>query len=535
MAGEGRSVAVALCSRLDRADGGLDSGKLARRLELSSPDVHVEVVPDLCSHPQRAAAVIARSGARRLVCALSGHEAQAEDFQGWIRRAGLDPHALSVVNLRCCAGQNGSAPLTDNAVLLVEAAIARMRAFQGSEPEQVKPRLLTEGRSLSRRSLVALPPWTYDALPLIDPDRCPGKQRCGLCVSACPAAAIRVGSGGSLAVDTDRCEGCGRCVTACPPGAIDWPAASTAQCEAQLEVLCGAPAPRLLFACKSRIAALQGSAGGAALHGWLPVELPCVGMVTAGWILQALVTGAETVGLLACGEDCRFDREEATRQRVSYVHEVLRLSGEGRPEERVVLARGDPQQVSDALAAIAAAGNADPPASVRDGERRHAVTLTEPEASAGAVLALAPDREASPEDVVAHDASPLGLVRVREETCTTCGACAAACPTGALALVVGDESMELSFDAARCVGCLRCADVCPEAAEGTLRASRVTDPGALRRGPTTLASGPSVRCRHCGGPVAPAAMLERMESLLEDDDESGTLLETLTEVCTKCR
>ena len=63
----------------------------------------------------------------------------------------------------------------------------------------------------------------------------------------------------------------------------------------------------------------------------------------------------------------------------------------------------------------------------------------------------------------------------------------------------------------------------------------MTDPGALRRGPTTLKSGPSGRCRRCGGPVAPLAMLERMESLLGDDDESGALLETLTEVCTECR
>jgi hypothetical protein len=85
-------------------------------------------VADLCSRPQATADLIRRTGAQRLVCALSGHGARAEDFQGWVRRAGLDPHALAVVDLGCCLGRDGAPPLSDNALLLLEAAVARMRA-----------------------------------------------------------------------------------------------------------------------------------------------------------------------------------------------------------------------------------------------------------------------------------------------------------------------------------------------------------------------------------------------------------------------
>lgn len=65
------------------------------------------------------------------------------------------------------------------------------------------------------------------------------------------------------------------------------------------------------------------------------------------------------------------------------------------------------------------------------------------------------------------------------DDCTTCGACAAVCPDGAIAVA---ES--LSWDQDQCLGCLGCADACPSGAVslGPVRA-RVLMGGKLGRHP----------------------------------------------------
>lgn len=46
-----------------------------------------------------------------------------------------------------------------------------------------------------------------------------------------------------------------------------------------------------------------------------------------------------------------------------------------------------------------------------------------------------------------------------EEKCTSCGACTAICPTGALS--VERPSMEVCFDSDNCIVCQLCLKVCP--------------------------------------------------------------------------
>ncbi|MEK7860964.1 MAG: 4Fe-4S binding protein, partial [Chloroflexota bacterium] len=64
--------------------------------------------------------------------------------------------------------------------------------------------------------------------------------------------------------------------------------------------------------------------------------------------------------------------------------------------------------------------------------------------------------------MIAHPASPLGMVLVRREGCTLCGACAEVCPTGALALADEGASLTLTFDPRRCTACQLCVPRCPE-------------------------------------------------------------------------
>ena len=80
---------------------------------------------------------------------------------------------------------------------------------------------------LRERETVAFPagepdiPTSYQGQVAIDIAHCRG---CGLCVRACPAAAIELASlpdrGLCMAVYHDRCACCGVCEMVCPAGAI---------------------------------------------------------------------------------------------------------------------------------------------------------------------------------------------------------------------------------------------------------------------------------------------------------------------------
>jgi Pyruvate/2-oxoacid:ferredoxin oxidoreductase delta subunit len=134
-----------------------------------------------------------------------------------------------------------------------------------------------------------------------------------------------------------------------------------------------------------------------------------------------------------------------------------------------------------------------------------------------------------------HPGSPLGLVTLREETCTACGACPAACPTGALGIEETAEATAITYDARLCVACGRCVRVCPEAAHDTVGLHTGTRLAALEGGRVTLKLAPAARCRRCGGPIAPDAMLRRIRDTLAEDAGAKPLLDVLTGLCVGCR
>jgi ferredoxin len=182
---------------------------------------------------------------------------------------------------------------------------------------------------------------------------------------------------------------------------------------------------------------------------------------------------------------------------------------------------------------LSAEAAASPPVVGRLSQRAGRLQLREPAATVTAALGVA--EHAGDAGAVLRAGSPLGLVSVREDTCTLCGACADACPTGALAHAETAEASVLSFDAALCIACDRCVPVCPEGASATIRTSRATDLAAVARGPIELKRDEVALCRNCGRPVAPRAMLERIRRTLETEEQADPLLGLLTELCSDCR
>jgi ferredoxin len=127
----------------------------------------------------------------------------------------------------------------------------------------------------------------------------------------------------------------------------------------------------------------------------------------------------------------------------------------------------------------------------------------------------------------------MGVVEIDPGACTGCGMCDKRCPTGALAEDVRRDRIAITFDAAACVACGRCVGGCPEIEAGAIRLIPGADPTWLAAGPVELYRDEQVRCEVCGGPVAPAAMLARVRTMLGEGYEK--VVDVVSRRCSGCR
>ena len=527
-----RRVLVLLCASLEGLASGLDLLEVRRWLE-EEDGVSVRVVADLCQGP-RGLSAIAAGGVEGLVLGLCSWGYAAAKVESRIREAGLDPLGAERVNLGgYCAAAYGRDEATDKAKALLAAAVARARAFAGTGPDNVTAYVDRQKGKVSRRGLFTLPALRYRPVASIGRAQCLAETGCRRCVDVCPTDALRR-SGRQVTLDKRRCLSCGLCVVECPTAAIDLPTASPAQFEAEVRELLRtaalpASAPRgIIFACGRAAHALEKVVGreGSWAVGWLPVHVPCAGMVTASWMLGALSSGADAVLVLTCGDGCPFGQEERTEARAAYCRELLRLFGATDEPVRLV-------QAADLAGALT-----EPPLrrprSIQAAEDTPCFTARD--ATARTVLTLARDYGTSYDVSLADAASPFGIVRINSAACTGCGNCARACPAGALSTRQEDGCLLLDFDPALCTACGQCTGWCPEAASQALRVDRATDLGALAMGRVTLYDDINVRCDYCGGVIAPAAVLRRVEALLTEDGQvPSAVVASVTRRCPSCR
>jgi ferredoxin len=324
------------------------------------------------------------------------------------------------------------------------------------------------------------------------------------------------------------------CASVCPREALDLATASRAQGDAEIGALLEAswpesPARRaLLFFCERNASALEGlgDAGASYPPAWLAVTAPCTGAISAARILGCLAAGADAVGIVDCGSACPHGQSGRVAGTVEYCRDLL--SALARPPDGVRLLPAAGPALAEALNeplktdAEPATGGVDV-----------AATLSHRRAGQ-AVLALAERHGGPSPDPFEHPSAPLAIVEVDEATCTACGACARACPSEALMLDESDDAVALSFDPTLCTGCGLCAGRCPEAGRQALSVEPITNIEALRRGRVALYEDRTSRCELCGGAVAPAAMLQRLETLLDGDLNAATLA-AITKRCTSCR
>jgi ferredoxin len=518
---------VLVCQKLETFGSGLDLQAIKAWFRDQTPEVSFQIQPGPCCERawwQKASL----SEASGLVLGLCSRDYSMAELEAQARKAGLDPFGVEVVNLGSyCAQVSAKPQATEKAKILLKAACARAEVFPESRPDSVKP-VLSWDHTVSRRSLFTLPPLRYEPVASIRKESCISDEGCRVCANSCPRQALSPLEDGPMTCDKSRCTGCGACVSACPQTAIDLPGASSKQIEAQIAALVNTDSaslyPRaILFVCRKSAHVLDDLArkGLSYPPNWIPMEVPCIGMVTPTWLLHCLDLGAAAAAVLPCErDDCRFGQREVVEGRIAYCREFLELIG-GTPDSVRLLDPLDEERLASSLKDL-------PVREKRAGGNGHGEPpLFAPGASAQTILGLA-EQFASPLDrTLMHPYSPVGVVTI-SQGCTACEACVHACPTRALRVQRDTESMSLIFDATLCIGCQACASICPER---VVRVEKVTDLSLLAQGRFTLYRDSEVRCQTCGAPIAPGAMLKKITALLG----SHPAVPAITRYCLSCR
>ena len=232
-------------------------------------------------------------------------------------------------------------------------------------------------------------------------------------------------------------------------------------------------------------------------------------MLSIGWLLAPLLLGASAVSAEPCTPSgCGLANDLRLAERSAEAEAILGTLGFGGDRVRSSAQGAMP----DPIEALPASALGD----MRD---------------ADVFLALA--TLGSKNLKVPSSIGAVGVASINETACTICEMCTTVCPTGALGARRYQGTVEITFDANKCIGCSMCVATCPEQAKHAIVIDRRFDSNDLAAGRHTLISGSTTMCEVCGNQVAPLAMLNRIRSMLGEEHEPT--LSLIGRRCTECR
>ena len=119
----------------------------------------------------------------------------------------------------------------------------------------------------------------------------------------------------------------------------------------------------------------------------------------------------------------------------------------------------------------------------------------------------------SEENAVTEGIAPRGRVKVDGPRCTGCGLCTIDCLSGALTLChdANEGSYQLTFNHGVCAACGACEKSCPE---HCLHLERNLEGAGATEAPVVIFQDRVSRCRECGIPLFPQAMIDRLRARL---------------------
>jgi ferredoxin/TorA maturation chaperone TorD len=118
-------------------------------------------------------------------------------------------------------------------------------------------------------------------------------------------------------------------------------------------------------------------------------------------------------------------------------------------------------------------------------------------------------------------------------TCTLCGLCVGSCPLGSLRMLENDTETMLTLNPSRCVGCNRCARICPQQVLSMSPHAQTRHPtgGENGAGYRILRYSPRAVCPNCGEPTVSQAELEAVFARLQPDP----VMQQRLSLCAACK
>lgn len=327
------------------------------------------------------------------------------------------------------------------------------------------------------------------------------RSECADCYAVCPVEAIAPGKPPSL--NTELCETCLACLPACPTGVftaeddvVTLLSAAGRLEGGVVELLCpqnrspetGLDADATGLRIKRCLASLgSGALISLAALGFEQITLRCEDCSTCKW--AALQPQIEQQALRAKGFLAAWNKQGVLHTVIELKEPIERTiwNADNPPVSRremfQVMARRGSTMVARAMENNANGAEKSPG---RDRQRVLGAIRHLPAASSPSAASL--------------DGMRFAGAWVTE-ACTACGACAKACPTGALAFSKAEDgqSYTLKFTAGKCIDCGFCTRVClPKAIQkGTTDLSSVFTNETI-----LLREGKIVKCSRCAAPMA---------------------------------
>lgn len=380
---------------------------------------------------------------------------------------------------------------------------------------------------VSRRDLFQSLLPKYRMIPYIDPHRCVG-EKCHLCRLSCGPKAI-VSDHNTIYIDPANCNGCGSCTAVCPHKAIIYPYFSIDQIEAEVEGLlldCAIKLqPRIIaIVCRSNHSCSASPTNYfQQTPNILPLEIPCLSMISPWLILRIFDLGAQALLLISNKERCQLKSDCLQWQ--GTIEFVQGLLGHwGIEAERICVL--DAQQVSGVLSRFNQRIAGLPPTTLIPSQPQAPPQKTM--ALPALIATMTRKLGAGMTGKIVSGRVPFGKLSLDASRCTGCGICAGECPTDALVNLFSANTCKLLFLQESCVGCGQCVTVCPEKC---LVLERVLEMDMLGQAPRIVFESDFTFCRFCGAPVATKAMVRAVQFRLGLTDDTAILLET----CQQCK